>query len=144
MKADARTEAAVVQTLMGYLDAYADKDLHKAMGAFLPDEALVNVGTGEDEVYIGPAELLRGLGRDFSQFESLRYALDVVSVACFENTAWVYANCDLDAVMPHGRSRLRARLTAVLVRQDGSWRIAQSHLSEAAGGQTSGNSFRLD
>ena len=87
MKADARTEEAVVRTLLGYLDAYAGKDLHQAMGVFLPDEALVNVGTGEDEVYIGQAALLRGLERDFSQFESLKYALDVVSVACFENTA---------------------------------------------------------
>ncbi|MFC1904453.1 nuclear transport factor 2 family protein [Chloroflexota bacterium] len=142
MKADAKTEAEVMAVMNRYNEAYAKQDVDGIMALFAPDPDMVVIGTGEDEKRIGPAELRTQLERDFAQSEAISIEFIWHSVSRADSVALVAADCVAQAKMTDGQEMsLPLRATFVLEQREGRWLIIHAHASQAAAGQSEGQSF---
>jgi ketosteroid isomerase-like protein len=110
------------------------------LSAFAPDPDVVMFGTGADEKRVGPAEIRAQAERDWSQTEAASMSYGWTSVSAAGDVAWVSSDLTF-ALRAGGQAmQMRARLTAVLERREGSWLIVQAHFSLPAAGQEEGQS----
>jgi ketosteroid isomerase-like protein len=141
MKADAKTEAAVMAAMKKLSDAYAKRDVKAVLATLVPDPDLVILGTGADEKCLGPEQAKKQVERDFAQSQSSSMEIGWHTVSAEGPVAWVTADAAFHAVVARKKVKLPVRLTAVLVHRGRKWLIAQQHASMAAGGQEAGKSW---
>ncbi|MEJ2710980.1 MAG: nuclear transport factor 2 family protein, partial [Anaerolineales bacterium] len=67
MKADAKTEAAVLAVLDKFKQTYKNRDIEGLMDVMAPDNDLFMYGTGADEKRIGPQQVRFQAERDWAQ-----------------------------------------------------------------------------
>lgn len=134
-------EAEIKVFLEKMFEVYEIKDLDKVMDMYTPDPDLIVYGTGKDEKCIGLDEIKDQLKRDFAQSESLRFSSKWVKVSSEGNIAWFASDVMIKAKVGGQKFTLPARITGVLKKHKGNWRIVQEHYSLPAAGQTEGNSF---
>ena len=141
MKADAKTEAAVMSTMKRFIDGYENRDIDSIISCYAPDPDLVAIGTGVDERSLGLNEVRTRLERDMAQSEILSIELGWRSLSAAGSVAWVAC----DAII-HGKSggqeiNFPGRFTAVLEQREGKWLIMQRHFSTPSSEQAEGESF---
>lgn len=141
MKADAQTEAEIKALVEDVWKEYARKDLEACMGLWTTDADLVAIGTGADELRLGPEELRRGLRRDFEQAENIETAIEWLSISAAGKVAWSAANARLTATVNGEATTIACRMTNVYEKRNGTWRIMLLHLSLPAAEQESGHSW---
>jgi ketosteroid isomerase-like protein len=141
MKADAQTEAEIKALVEDVWKEYARKDLEACMGLWTTDADLVAIGTGADELRLGPEELRRGLRRDFEQAENIETAIEWLSISAAGNVAWSAANAWLTATVNGDATTIACRMTNVYEKRNGTWRIMLLHLSLPSVEQESGHSW---
>jgi ketosteroid isomerase-like protein len=141
MKADAQTEAEIKALIEDVWKEYARKDLEACMGLWTTDADLVAIGTGADELRLGPEELRRGLRRDFEQAENIETAIEWLSISTAGKVAWSAANARLTATVNGEVTTIACRMTNVYEKRNGTWRIMLLHLSLSAAEQESGHSW---
>ncbi len=71
MKADAKTEVAVMSTLNRFFEGYVSRDMDSALSFLAPDPDLVYIGTGVDEKRLGLNEVRVQFERDWAQTEAV-------------------------------------------------------------------------
>jgi uncharacterized protein (TIGR02246 family) len=133
--------AAVTKVLEDFAVAYAAKDVEGSLRHFTSDPDAVMVGTGGDEIRIGPAAIREQLERDLAQADEIDFVLGDVAVSGRGDVAWVFAEPVIVVTIARAQVRMPVRLTAVLVQDDGEWRIHSGHISMALGEQQAGESF---
>ncbi len=141
MKADAHTEAEIKALVDDMWNEYARKNLEACMQHWTSDPDLVAIGTGADELRLGPDELKQSLERDFQQAEDIKITTQWLRLSAAGNVAWSAANIQMSASVDNQRTTLSCRLTSVYEKRDGAWRIMQFHLSLPAAEQESGQSW---
>ena len=141
MKADAKTEAAVISMLNKFNEAYKKRDLNGLVSLCAPDPDMVLIGTGADERRVGLEELKVQAKRDWSQSEAASFEFGWTLVSAAGSVAWVASEGSVLARVGGQEARLPVRLTAVLEQRDDKWLFAQMHVSFAAAGHTEGESF---
>jgi ketosteroid isomerase-like protein len=141
MKADAKTEAAVLGVLNKLAERYAKRDMEGLLAICAPDPDHVMYGTGADEKRIGLAEIKAQAERDWSQTEAANITFDWTSVSAAGNVAWVAADATFKIRAGGQDMAFPARLTAVLEKRGEQWLFVQSHFSFPAGGQAEGEAF---
>ncbi len=141
MKADAKTEGAVLATVNRWLEANAKRDLDGFMELWAPDSDLVLIGTGEDEKRVGPAEVQTQVERDWAQSDASVPQFGWISVSAAGPVAWVAADMTQRAMVGGQAVSLAGRLTLVLEQRGGRWLIVQCHYSLPAYGQAEGESW---
>lgn len=141
MKADPKTEAAVMNVMNQFAEAFSKRDLNASLALLMPDPDVVFIGTGGDEKRIGLAEIKALFERDFAQFEDASLKLAQPSVSAAGSVAWVVADLILRANTGGREISLQARSTAVLERRGDRWLIVQLHASLPATGQAEGEAF---
>jgi ketosteroid isomerase-like protein len=141
MKADAQIEAEIKALVEDVWEAYARKDIDACLGLWTSDPDLVAIGTGADELRLGPEDLRRGLRRDFEQAESIEITTEWLRISTAGNVAWSAANVRLTASVGGDTASLLCRLTNVFEKRNGTWRIMLLHLSLPAAEQESGHSW---
>ncbi len=141
MEADAKTKAEIVKTMREMWKAYGRLDADGVLAFYAPDPDVVVLGSGVDEVYVGPKQAKKGLKRDFSQTRSVKVGLSKVRVSAAGKVAWLAANCLFTAHVAGCDIDLAGRLTAVFEKRKGRWLIMQSHFSMPYAGQAAGQSF---
>jgi ketosteroid isomerase-like protein len=141
MKADAQTEAEIKALVEDVWKEYARKDIDACLGLWTSDPDLVAIGTGADELRLGPEELRRGLRRDFEQAENIEITTEWLRISAAGNVAWSAANVRLTATVSGDTATLLCRLTNVYEKRNGTWRIMLLHLSLPAAEQESGHSW---
>ncbi|MGZ8932555.1 MAG: nuclear transport factor 2 family protein [Halobacteriota archaeon] len=141
MKADAQTEAEIKALVEDVWEEYARKDLEACTGLWTTDADLVAIGTGADELRLGPEELRRGLRRDFEQAENIKRAIEWLSISAAGKVAWSAANARLTATVNGEATTIACRMTNVYEKRNGTWRIMLLHLSLPAAEQESGHSW---
>jgi len=141
MKADAQTEAEIKSLVEDVWEEYARKDLEACMGLWTTDADLVAIGTGADELRLGPEELRRSLRRDFEQAENIKTAIEWLSISAAGKVAWSAANARLTATVNGEATTIACRMTNVYEKRNGTWRIMLLHLSLPAAEQESGHSW---
>ncbi len=142
MKADPETSAEVKKAFLGMWKAYECKDLEGVLAGYAPDPDTVVLGSGPDEIYVGPRQARKGLKRDFEQSQDVHVKLSGVRVSAAGKVAWLSANCTFLAHNEKGAGVVLAgRISAVLEKRRSQWLVAQSHFSMPYGEQDEGRSF---
>lgn len=135
MKADAKTEAAVMSIINRLFEAYISRDIDSVLSCHAPDPDVVAIGTGADEKSLGLDELRTLWEGDLAQSEAISYEFGWSRVSAAGSVAWVAG----DGIF-HGKIRGQeiscpARFTAVLEQREGRWFIMQTHFSIPASEQ---------
>ncbi|NLW35743.1 nuclear transport factor 2 family protein [Syntrophorhabdus aromaticivorans] len=129
MKADAKTENEVIDTLKVFMRAYRDRDLEKILELFAPDPDVVFYGNGEDEKSVGLAGIKEQAEHDWSQSAAVSLEIKWTSVSMSGPVAWLAADLEILADGGGVEMSLPARLTAVLERRSERWFFMQWHVS---------------
>jgi ketosteroid isomerase-like protein len=140
MKADAKTEAAVLGVLNKFLGAYQERDLGGLMSVLSPDDNLFMFGTGKDEKRTGRDEFKIQAERDWSQMEALAFNIAWQLVSAAGHVAWVAADGQAKGKVGGQEIEFPVRMTAVLEQRGNEWLLVQAHLSLPASGQEEGSS----
>jgi class 3 adenylate cyclase/ketosteroid isomerase-like protein len=141
MKADAKTEAAVMARLHRFAEAYTKRDLDGFLGLFAPDSDVVVFGTGADEKRIGLTEVAALLERDWSQTDTQSLEFGWISVSAAGSVAWVAADMTAHVILGGQEMSYPGRLTAVLEQRGDRWLFAQTHFSLPAYAQAVGEAW---
>ncbi len=141
MKADAKTEMAIMAVLNKMAEGYARRNLDSVLSVFAPDPDVVMYGTGADEKRIGLAEIEAQAKRDWSQSESTALVYEWTAISAAGNVAWAAADVAFKATVGGQEYRMPGRLTAVFEKRGDQWLSVQSHFSFPAAGQEEGESF---
>jgi ketosteroid isomerase-like protein len=141
MKADPKTETAVMSIMNQFAEAFGKRDVVASLALLAPDPDVVFIGTGGDEKRIGLADIKALFQRDFAQFEDASLKLVRPSVSAAGSVAWMVADLILRAKTGGREISLQARSTAVLEERRDRWLIVQLHASLPAAGQKGGEAF---
>jgi ketosteroid isomerase-like protein len=141
MKANGKTEAAVMKVVNQLVEAYARRDIDALLALVVPDSDLVLLGTGADERRVGPAEFKFQAERDWSQSEALTFELGWNSLSAAGPVAWLSAEATGRARAGGQEMSFPVRLSAVLEQRNDKWLFVQMHMSVPAGGQSEGESI---
>jgi len=141
MKADAKTENEVMDTVKHCFDAFVKRDLNGFLSFFATDPDVVVIGTGRDEKCIGIDEIKAIIGRSFSQFEDGRFEFGWHSVSAKGTLAWLVTDVTLYVKIGKREIVEPLRLTCILEKRGDKWFIVQSHDSLPAVGQKEGEAF---
>jgi ketosteroid isomerase-like protein len=141
MKADSKTEAAVMSVINQLIEAFNKRDLDSGLALFVPDPDMVIYGTGADEKGMGLAGAKADWERAFSQSEASSIELGWSSVSAAGSVAWVAADCIMRAKVRGQEISFPIRVTMVLERRKGRWLVVHSHVSVPSARQKEGESW---
>lgn len=140
MKANAKTEAAVLAVLNKFMESYKKRDINGLMTLFAPDDDQIMFGTGIDEKRIGRDQIRFQAERDWSQTEALAFDFTWHQISAAGPVAWVAAEGLGQGKVGGQKIEFPLRMTAVLEQRDDEWLLVQSHVSLPAPGQEEGDS----
>jgi len=141
MRADAQTEAEVMNAVKQCFAAFAKRDLNAMLTFFAPDPDVVVIGTGRDEKGIGIAQIRAIFKRAFSQFNEASFDFGWHSVSVAGPFAWLATDIILHVKASDREISRQIRLTGVMERRGDRWLILQSHDSVADRDQVDGEAF---
>jgi uncharacterized protein (TIGR02246 family) len=141
MKADPKTEMAVMEVVERCFEAFAKRDIDGFLACFASDPDMVAIGTGGDEKCVGLAELKAAAERAFAQSEDATVSFGWHSVSSADSVAWVATDITFQVKTGGRKISLPLRETAVLERRENRWLILQSHDSLPAAGQKEGEAW---
>ena len=141
MAASAETIGAVRVVLLSSAEAYSSKDVRAVLEVMANGPADVMIGTGADEWRVGPAAIRAQVERDFAQAETLSLEYRDLLVDGTDDVAWFAAKATVRATVGGTTWESPVRMSGVLARRSGAWKIVQWHLSVPAAGQEEGSSF---
>jgi uncharacterized protein (TIGR02246 family) len=141
MRADPKTENAVVNVVKQGFEAFTKRDLDAILAFFAPDPDVIVIVTGGDEKGVGLAEIRNILGRAIGQFEEASFKFGWHSVSTAGSVATLAADVTLYVKTRDRQITERIRLTVVLEQRADRWLIIQWHDSLPAAGQKDGQAF---
>jgi ketosteroid isomerase-like protein len=140
MKADAKTEAAVIAAMNKWMDSYRQRDIDALMTTLGADDDLVMYGTGIDEKRIGLQEFKFQAERDWAQTDELEFKLTWYHISAEGPVAWLAADGVGQGSAGGEHFEFPLRMTGVLKQGGDKWHLVQAHVSLPAGGQEAGDS----
>ena len=141
MKADAKTEAEVMDVINRLIKAFNKRDIEGGLALFASDPDVVFIGTGKDEKRIGLTEIKDEFERAFTQSEQSSIQLEWYSVSAAGSVAWVAYDALIQAQVSGKERKFPVRVTTVMERRGDKWFIVHSHDSMPAAGQKEGESW---
>lgn len=140
MRADAKTETAVLAVMNKFMATYQQRDIDGLMSTVSPDDDIFLFGTGIDEKRTGRDEFRLQAERDWAQTEALSFHLTWHKISAAGPVAWVAAE-GLGKGKAGGQEfEFPMRMTAVLEQRGDEWFLTQTQISLPAPGQEEGNS----
>ena len=141
MRADPKTEAAVMSIVQQSLEAFVKRDIDSLLAFFASDPDVVVIGTGRDEKCIGLVQIKVILERAFAQFKDASFEFGWHSVSTAGLVALVATDVILHIKTSDREISEQIRLTVALERRGNKWLIIQWHDSLPAAGQKEGQAF---
>ena len=123
MRADPKTEAAVINVVKQGFEAFTKRDLDAVLAFFAPDPDVIVIGTGRDEKGVGLAEVRNILGRAIGQFEEATFEFGWHSVSAAGTMALLAADVNLYVKTSDRQITEQLRLTVVLEQRGERWLI---------------------
>jgi uncharacterized protein (TIGR02246 family) len=123
----AETEIRIL--LEKHSDAYARKDIPALMSCYSQDADMVNVGSSDNELYIGATELQKAFETFFGQVRTVGIEYAGIRLTINQSLAWLYADVPVNVKMDQGEINRKGRMTAVLEKRDNRWLFVQTHFS---------------
>jgi ketosteroid isomerase-like protein len=133
--ADAATRAEIKAFYDKLARAQEAKDITTVMAAMAADPIL-NIGSDENEWYVGREALAKGYADFFGQAKAISLSFSIVSVGRSGDVAWVAGKAPVSVTLADGTTQsFTGRFTSVLLREKDGWRMVQSHFSAPADSQ---------
>jgi class 3 adenylate cyclase len=129
MKADPATEGEVLAAMRQAFVAFVDGDVDAWLEAVVPDADLVWIGTGPDELAIGPQRLRELVIASIEGTTRRTYEWTWQCVSTRGDVAWAVGEAVIGARAGGRDLSLPFRYTGVFERRDGRWLIANFHQS---------------
>lgn len=119
--------------VMQFLAAYAVRDANTCMGLIAKNTPLLIVGTNADEVFRTPDEVGRSLQRDFDTMSNITWdEVKHVAVIAEETVASVMLEIPISFLANDQEEKINLRYAFTLIRENGTWLIAQAMASVPA------------
>lgn len=130
--ADARQE--IKDFLRQYNGRYELGDVPGLMALVAKEPDVVSIGSGPGEFFKGRQAIQTALTLAMAMVKGVSFKFgDDMVISPRQDVAWLAANCFVQVEMRDGSVvRSPARITAVLVREDGGWKLYQAHTSLAS------------
>jgi class 3 adenylate cyclase len=129
MKADPTTEAEVWSLCERMIEAYGATDVRAYMSFWAPDEDILYIGSGPDEIGIGRGAIEAINQRTISEPESMSVISRWHTISREGPTAWVTGESDVRVVVEGDEFQFRFRATFILVLRDSRWLMVNAHYS---------------
>ena len=129
MKADEKTAGEVVEAMTSLLGAYEAHNLEQVMDLYAPDPDATALGTNLDQFLTGSEAIRQAYGENFDAFGRIGLKMMEHQVSAEGGVAWLSAKCLASFEIDGDEISTRSRLTAVLVRRTGQWKVIQFHLT---------------
>jgi class 3 adenylate cyclase len=129
MKADPATAAEVRTVLFQVFQAFVDNDIDAWMSQVLPDADLAWIGTGPEELAVGPEKLRELVEASLVGTSHRTFDVSWMNISALDDVAWFTSEATIGARAGGRDISLPFRYTGVLVRRDGRWLIANIHQS---------------
>ncbi|MCB0195960.1 MAG: nuclear transport factor 2 family protein [Anaerolineae bacterium] len=140
MKANAKTEAAVMDVMNRFIATHQNRDLEGLLNLLPPDDDQMAFGTGADEKNIGRDQIIAQFQRDWSQTEALAFKITWHQVSAAGSVAWLAAEGLGQGKAGGQEFAFPVRMTAVMEQRGDQWLLVHSHASLPAPGQEEGDS----
>ncbi|MBY9000854.1 MAG: nuclear transport factor 2 family protein [Candidatus Heimdallarchaeota archaeon] len=127
MSNDSITETEVRAFFDEFVDAYPLEDLDKYLNLFSQDENLVMFGTGEK--WLGWEEYKGAPAEDKERHGEISITYDWLKINSHGSVAWIAAEVKVNVKTESEWRSIPARLTGVIKKIEGKWKIVQGHIS---------------
>ncbi len=141
MKADPQTEADVYAAVMRSFAAFADRDIVAYMRCWVPDEDVIDLGSGADEMAVGRSRIEEFNARYISEMESVAFDVHWHAVSREGPVAWLTAEGAMRVVAEGLEITFSGRLTVIFVLREGAWLMINSHFSVPDARQAPGEAW---
>jgi uncharacterized protein (TIGR02246 family) len=126
VRADAQTEAALLEILERFCSRFAARDAGGVMQLFAPDADVVMV-TSEESLLRGPDEIEAFLHRYVRGTTRYSWTWDRRGVSAARSVGWLLAE-GTETVAAEGREEKHPyRMSVVCEKRDGRWLLVQIH-----------------
>lgn len=129
MKADPTTETEIWSLCERMIDAYVARDARAYMTLWAPDEDIIFIGSGPDEIATGRGRIEAINDRLTSEADSM----DVISrwhaISREGPVSWVTGESDVRVVVEGDEFHFPFRYTSIFVRRDSTWLVVNTHFS---------------
>ena len=131
MKADAKTEAAILAVLNEFAASYARRDVQAVMALHASDPDVVVFAVGQK--YTGPNQVRALVESDLASFDTIAWDFATPSVSAAGAVAWMTADATATGETGGQPVPLGAyRLTWVCEQRGERWLIVHAHVSAVA------------
>jgi class 3 adenylate cyclase/ketosteroid isomerase-like protein len=129
MKADPTTEAEVWSLCERMIEAYGARDARAYMSFWAPDEDIVYIGSGPDEIGFGRGPIEAINQRTISEPESMSVVSRWHVISREGPVSWVTGESDVRVVVEGDEFQFRFRATFIFVLRDDKWLMVNAHYS---------------
>lgn len=134
-------ERDLLATLDEYADAYCAKDIDRLMRLFDEGDDVSVIGTGEDELCSGRAEIQDLFRRNFAEATAHTFDWHWTQVTVRRDTGVIAASLTIHLDIDDQPMQVPVRWTVALSRRDDRWVWLHRHASSAAGSQRAGTAY---
>lgn len=127
MSNDSITETEVRAFFDEFVEAYPKDNLDRYLNLFSQNENLVMFGTGEK--WLGWEEYKSAPAEDKERHGEIYLTYDWLTVNSHGPIAWIAAEVAVKVKVEEEERSIPARLTGVLKKIEGKWKIVQGHIS---------------
>src|SRR5689334_3246738 len=129
MRADPETETEVWAVCERSIEAYLARDPRVYMALWAPDDDIVYIGSGPDEIGMGRGPIEAINSRTISEADSMNVASRWHVTSREGPVSWVTGESDVRVVVQGDPFDFRFRATFILVLRDKTWQIVNAHYS---------------
>jgi len=124
---DPQSEKEIRAFFDEFIQAYPKEDIQRYLDLFQQDENLIMFGTGQK--WLGWENYKDAPAQERERFKNIRLTFDWLKVNSLGDVGWVAAKVVVILHYEVREIKVPARLTGVVKKIDGSWKIVQGHIS---------------
>ena len=134
-------EAEILDTLERYAEAYCAKDVEGLMALFDDGDDVTVIGTGADELCVGPAAIRALFTRNFAEAAAEKFDWHWTKTTIRGDAAVVAATFTIHIDREGEKIVVPLRWTIALRNSNSRWRWLHRHASAAAANQDDGKAY---
>ncbi len=131
MSNERKIETEIRDFFEEFVNAYPKEEIQRYLNLFSQDENLVMFGTAEK--WLGWEKYKNAPAEEKKRFEEISLSYDWLKVNSLGDVGWIAAEVIVTLKIGVEIITLPARLTGVVVKKDGNWKIVQGHISVSPG-----------
>ena len=131
----------VLATLDDYARNYCAKDIEGLMAVFDVRDDISVIGTGADELCVGPEQVKKLFLRNFGEAKANRFEWSWIHTSITSDMAVVAVKLIIHLEVAGDQLQVPLRWTVVLRRRDDRWVWLHRHASVAAADQEAGRAY---